>query len=99
MKDEQFKQLLDAQTETNKLLKGVAEAFAKKPETETPPTKTEETKPEADKSAEKFVSQDDFKKLSEKIDGIATAFDEIKKAAAGATKPGEETGDARPDLL
>lgn len=98
MKDEQFKQLLDAQTETNKALTALVNTFAKKEEpaaakpTETPAAKTEGP-------TEKFVSQDEFKKLSEKIDAISTSFEELKKKPVGQTEPANAESEANKELL
>jgi Phage capsid scaffolding protein (GPO) serine peptidase len=96
MKDEQFKQLLDAQTETNKALNALVEKFTSQPAPKTEPAPKADPAP---KETEKFVSETQFNELSKKLDTLTTTFEEIRKKPAGATQPGKPEGEATPELL
>jgi len=95
MNDEQFKQLLDAQKETNAALVVLAENFNKKPD----PEKKPDPDPKANPDPEKFVSKAEFDELNEKLKTINTTFEELRKNPAGATKPGSPEGEATNELL
>lgn len=102
MKDEQFAALLEAHKQTNQALTALLEKFSTQAATQPPAGTAGQEQP----AAQEFVSAQQFGELQTTLTDALTQFkalsdkfEELSKTPAGATKPGDDEGQQKPELL